>query len=78
MGTLLASGVNAIAMVATVPLMERAGRRRLLLVGISGMLFSALGLTGVLIARDSSSVDLGEDGMFVPASLKLSLRYIPM
>lgn len=58
-GTLLASGVNALAMLAVVPLMERAGRRRLLLVGISGMLAAALGLTALLLARASSEVTVG-------------------
>lgn len=57
-GTLLASGVNAIAMVATVPMMERAGRRRLLLLGILGMLISALALSAVLIAEESPHVQL--------------------
>jgi hypothetical protein len=57
-GTLLASGVNAIAMVATVPLMERAGRRRLLLLGILGMLISALALSAVLIAEESPDVQM--------------------
>ena len=57
-GTLLASGVNALAMVATVPMMERAGRRRLLLVGIGGMLFAALALSMVLLAEESPHLDV--------------------
>ena len=50
-GTLLASTVNVIAMCAVVPLMERLGRKRLLLLGTRGMLGSALCLTAVLVAK---------------------------
>ena len=41
-GTLLSSGVNALAMGVAVQLMERAGRRKLLLSGSFGMAVSAL------------------------------------
>ena len=50
-GTLLASGVNLLAMLLAVPLMETVGRKKLLLVGIQGMLASSLLLSAVLAAK---------------------------
>ena len=41
-GTLLSSGINVLAMGVAVQLMERAGRRKLLLSGSLGMAVSAL------------------------------------
>ena len=58
-GTLLASTVNVIAMAISVPLMEKAGRRKLLLFGISGMLISALGLSAVLILKNAHVQPIG-------------------
>jgi len=55
-GTLLASAVNALAMLAACPLIETAGRRRLLLVGVSGMLVTAVVLTVVLVLKEACAV----------------------
>jgi hypothetical protein len=51
-GTLLASGVNVIAVMCVLPLLVSTPRRKLLLVGLSGMLVSALILTSALLALD--------------------------
>lgn len=50
-GTLLASGVNVAATLLAVLLIERAGRRLLLLVGAAGMLVFSVALTVVLVEK---------------------------
>lgn len=61
--SVMVAGVNVVATGAAVYLMERAGRRNLLLSGTSGMLASTLALVGVLAFKDGSvsgvSVDSG-------------------
>lgn len=59
LGTLLASGVNAVASALSVPLMERAGRKALLLTGAGGMLGSGLVLTAALLLKAGGGVVLG-------------------
>jgi len=51
LGSLLASAVNLAAIIVATPLMEVFGRKRLLLSGVGGMLFSALALTVVLMLK---------------------------
>lgn len=50
-GTLAAGAVNLLSTAIAIPLIERLGRRPLVLAGIGGMLASALALTGVLIGK---------------------------
>lgn len=50
-GTLLASGVNVVATLLSVWLIERAGRKKLLLVGSGGMLLFAVALTITLVIK---------------------------
>ena len=52
MGTVLVGGVNVLAMAVAVYLMERAGRRKLLLSGTMGMLLSSLGLVVTLTLKN--------------------------
>lgn len=51
MGTCLVGAINVVATAVAVYLMERAGRRKLLLWGVIGMLFSAVLLTVCLVAK---------------------------
>eukprot|EP01138_Halocafeteria_seosinensis_P000832 gb/GECG01000853.1/.p1 GENE.gb/GECG01000853.1/~~gb/GECG01000853.1/.p1 ORF type:complete len:552 (+),score=56.45 gb/GECG01000853.1/:1-1656(+) len=58
LGTLLASAVNVLAMGVAVQLMEKAGRRRLLLSGSMGMCISALLIVIVMsIRKEEQSVE---------------------
>jgi len=50
-GTIATGAINVIATAASIPLIERAGRKPLLLWAIGGMLVCALLLTGVLAAK---------------------------
>lgn len=54
LGSLLASGVNLLAMVLAVPLMESVGRKKLLLLGTQGMLGAGVLLCSVLAAKAAS------------------------
>jgi sugar porter (SP) family MFS transporter len=51
-GTIAVGAINVLATAASIPLIERAGRKPLLLWAIGGMLVMALALTGSLIAKD--------------------------
>jgi len=63
LGTLLASGINAIASALAVPLMETQGRKKLLLTGAAGMLGSAIILSTALCLKACGSV--GGGGSFL-------------
>lgn len=49
-GTLLASGVNVVAVICVLPLLMNKPRRKLLIIGLSGMFISALILTSALLS----------------------------
>ena len=51
-GTIIIGAVNVIATAISIPLIERAGRKPLLLWAIGGMLVMALALTGSLIGKE--------------------------
>ena len=52
-GTIATGAINVLATAASIPLIERAGRKPLLLWACGGMLACALSLTGVLVAKDA-------------------------
>jgi MFS family permease len=52
-GTIATGFINVLATAASIPLIERAGRKPLLLWACGGMLACALSLTGVLVAKDA-------------------------
>jgi SP family facilitated glucose transporter-like MFS transporter 3 len=51
-GTIATGVINVVATAASIPLIERAGRKPLLLWATGGMLMCSLLLTGVLVAKD--------------------------
>ena len=53
-GTILAGAVNVVATALSIPLIEKLGRRPLILVGEGGMLLSAVVLTAALVAKSAS------------------------
>lgn len=57
LGTVLAGAVNVVATAISIPLIERAGRKPLILLAMGGMLTSAVGLTVALLVK-SAHADL--------------------
>ena len=53
-GTIATGAINVLATAASIPLIERAGRKPLLLWACGGMLACALCLTGVLVVKDAA------------------------
>uniref|UniRef100_A0A7S0Q473 Major facilitator superfamily (MFS) profile domain-containing protein n=1 Tax=Coccolithus braarudii TaxID=221442 RepID=A0A7S0Q473_9EUKA len=76
LGTLLASTVNVISMLGTLPFMEKVGRRRLLLLGIGGMLVTAVVLTHVLVLKESHRKDGSESPLLDTASVLCVLLFV--
>jgi sugar porter (SP) family MFS transporter len=58
-GTIAVGAVNVLATAASIPLIERAGRKPLLLWAIGGMLVMALALTGSLIGKQDDTSAAG-------------------
>jgi len=59
LGTVLTGAVNVLATGMAVELMDRAGRKALLVLSSAGMAISAVLLTAALVASDKLNVDLG-------------------
>jgi sugar porter (SP) family MFS transporter len=53
-GTIATGAINVLATAASIPLIERAGRKPLLLWACGGMLACSLCLTGVLVVKDAA------------------------
>jgi len=74
MGTVLVGGVNVLAMALAVYLMERAGRRKLLLTGTMGMLVSSLGLVVTLVFKNEhpGGIHVGTGGNYLSIAFVLA------
>lgn len=74
-GTVLAGAINLISTAAAIPLIEKAGRRPLLLTAIVGMIAFSVALTVALVEKDSHPEAASELGSFSVACVMLYICF---